>query len=177
MLNDSRPVDLLSDSAGVYGIGIVYDDVLNKRIAQHPALPIDDAGKEPACATPGRHKPLTFCPDVLREFAFPNKYREAALQTLGNKRVIVSSNDYSRFSRGLPRGQLAGWYCIRGYNQVMRSVTADTLHRSGSDLTAGACGRTQRLSGALWPLGARLGSDSTLHTSDPESSGCRHLFR
>jgi hypothetical protein len=27
MTNDSRPVDLLSDSKGVYGIGILYDDV------------------------------------------------------------------------------------------------------------------------------------------------------
>jgi hypothetical protein len=66
MPSDSRPVDLLSDSKGLYGIGIVHDEVLSKQKT---------------------HKPLIFRPDVLRESAdFPNEYREALLQTLCNRR-------------------------------------------------------------------------------------------
>lgn len=70
MSNDSRPVDLLSDSKGVYGIGIVYDDVREKQIM---------------C-----DKHLIFRPDVIAEAAFPSEYRDAVLQTLPNHRFIMS---------------------------------------------------------------------------------------
>jgi hypothetical protein len=62
MTNDSRPIDLLSDSKGVYGIGIVHDDVREER------------------STCDRH--LIFRPDVIAESAFPMENREALLQTL-----------------------------------------------------------------------------------------------
>ena len=62
MTDDSRPIDLLSDSKGVYGIGIVHDDVREER------------------STCDRH--LIFRPDVIAESAFPMENREALLQTL-----------------------------------------------------------------------------------------------
>jgi hypothetical protein len=37
MLNDNRPVDLLSDSTGIYGIGILYDNLID-----WPAPGLDD---------------------------------------------------------------------------------------------------------------------------------------
>jgi hypothetical protein len=75
MQNDSRPVDLLSDSKGIYGIGIVDDDVLKKghRLDKH----------------------LIFRPDVIRESAdFPNEYRETVLQTLGDRPFIRSCYEW-----------------------------------------------------------------------------------
>jgi hypothetical protein len=70
MPNDSRPVDLLSDSKGVYGIGIVYDDLIEEKR--------------------GCDKHLIFRPDVIAESAFPMENREALLQTLPNHRFIVT---------------------------------------------------------------------------------------
>ena len=70
MTNDSRPVDLLSDSKGVYGIGIVYDDLIEEQR--------------------GCDKHLIFRPDVIAESAFPMENREALLQTLPNHRFIVT---------------------------------------------------------------------------------------
>jgi PcfJ-like protein len=73
--NDSRPVDLLRDSKGLYGIGIVYDDVLEEN---------------------GRLKHLIFRPDVLRESTdFPSEYRAAVLQTLGDHRFIRSCYEWT----------------------------------------------------------------------------------
>jgi hypothetical protein len=67
---------LLSDSKGIYGIGIVDDDVLKKG---H-----------------GRDKHLIFRPDVIRESAdFPNEYREAVLQTIGNYRFISNCYEWT----------------------------------------------------------------------------------
>jgi hypothetical protein len=69
MSNDSRPVDLFSDSKGVYGIGMVDADV--------------------------DHKPLILRPDVIRESAtFPNKYRTTVLQMLWNRCYIRWSYEF-----------------------------------------------------------------------------------
>src|SRR5215467_2882062 len=77
MQNDSRPVDLLSDSRGVYGIGIVNDDILRKKSGWYK-------------------KRLIFRPDILRESTdFPSKYREAVLQTLGNCRFIRNCYEWT----------------------------------------------------------------------------------
>jgi hypothetical protein len=74
MMTESRPVDLLRDSKGVYGIGIVYDDVLRKQNSSH--------------------KHLILRSDVLKDSAiFPNEYRKVVLQTLGNHYV---SRSFSR---------------------------------------------------------------------------------
>jgi PcfJ-like protein len=70
MPNDNRPVDLLSDQKGVYGIGITYDDVREE---------------ESRC-----YKHLVCRPDVLAESAFPSEHREALLQTLPNHRFILT---------------------------------------------------------------------------------------
>jgi hypothetical protein len=70
MTNDSRPIDLLSDSKGVYGIGIVHDDVREER------------------STCDRH--LIFRPDVIAESAFPMENREALLQTLPKHCFMVT---------------------------------------------------------------------------------------
>ena len=62
MQNDSRPVDLLSDSKGIYGIGIVDDDIRRKE---------GDWSKH-----------LILRPDVIRDSAiFPNQCRKTVLQT------------------------------------------------------------------------------------------------
>ena len=53
MPNGSRPVDLLSDSKGVYGIGIVYDDLIEEKR--------------------GCDKHLIFRPDVIANRPFPWK--------------------------------------------------------------------------------------------------------
>jgi hypothetical protein len=68
MPNDSRPVDLLSDSKGIYGIGILYDNLIDDEIR---------------C-----HKHVILRPDVIAELAFPIKNREALLQTLPKERFI-----------------------------------------------------------------------------------------
>ena len=71
MPNDSRPVDLLSDSKGVYGIGIVYDDLIKE---------------ESGC-----DKPLIFRPDVIAESAFfPMENRKTLLQTLPKHCFMLS---------------------------------------------------------------------------------------
>jgi hypothetical protein len=70
MPNDSRPVDLLRDSKGIYGIGILYDNL------------IDD---ETRC-----HKHVIFRPDVIAESGFPIKNREVLLQTLPKRRFLLT---------------------------------------------------------------------------------------
>jgi hypothetical protein len=70
MPNDSRPVDLLSDSKGIYGIGILYDNLIDE---------------ETKC-----YKHLIFRPDIIAESAFPIKNREALLQTLPKKCFILT---------------------------------------------------------------------------------------
>jgi hypothetical protein len=71
MPNDSRPVDLLSDSKGAYGIGILYDNLIDK---------------ETRC-----YNHLILRPDVIAESAFlPVKYRETLLQTLPKQWFILS---------------------------------------------------------------------------------------
>jgi PcfJ-like protein len=62
MQNDNRPVDLLSDPKGIYGIGIAYDDVRKEQS--------------------GCDKHVIFRPDVLRESSFPNEHQKALLHTL-----------------------------------------------------------------------------------------------
>jgi hypothetical protein len=62
MPNDNRPVELLSDQKGPYGIGIAYDDVRKEQS--------------------GCDKHVIFRPDVLRESSFPNEHRKALLHTL-----------------------------------------------------------------------------------------------
>jgi hypothetical protein len=68
--NDSRPVDLLSDSKGVYGIGIAYDDVREE---------------QSMC---DRH--LIFRPDVLAESALPNENREALFHTVPDNCFVLT---------------------------------------------------------------------------------------
>ena len=70
MPNDSRPVDLLSDLKGIYGIGILYDNLIDE---------------ETRC-----YKHLIFRPDVIAESAFPIKNREALLHTLPKQYFILS---------------------------------------------------------------------------------------
>jgi hypothetical protein len=70
MTNDSRPVNLLSDSKGIYGIGILYDNLIDE---------------ETRC-----YKHLIFRPDVIAESAFPIKNREALLHTLPKQYFILS---------------------------------------------------------------------------------------
>ena len=70
MTNDSRPVNLLSDLKGIYGIGILYDNLIDE---------------ETRC-----YKHLIFRPDVIAESAFPIKNREALLHTLPNQYFILS---------------------------------------------------------------------------------------
>lgn len=70
MTNDSRPVDLLSDSKGVYGIGILYDNLIDE---------------ETRC-----YKHLIFRPDVIAELAFLMENREALLQTLPKECFILT---------------------------------------------------------------------------------------
>jgi hypothetical protein len=81
MTNDSRPVDLLSDSKGVYGIGIVYDDLIQE---------------ERGC-----DKHLIFRPDVIAESAFfPMENREALLQTLPKHCSVPCPPSLTLFSSG-----------------------------------------------------------------------------
>jgi hypothetical protein len=70
MPNDNRPVDLLRDPKGVYGIGITNDEVREEQI-------ICD-----------RH--LIFRPDVIAESAFPREYRDSLLQTLPNHCFLLT---------------------------------------------------------------------------------------
>ena len=62
MSNDSRPVDLLNDAKGIYGIGILYDNLIDDEIR---------------C-----HKHVILRSDVIAESAFPIKNREALLHSL-----------------------------------------------------------------------------------------------
>src|SRR6202011_1827156 len=62
MSNDNRPVDLLSDAKGVYGIGILYDNLIDDEIR---------------C-----HKHVILRPDIIAESDLRIKNREALLHTL-----------------------------------------------------------------------------------------------
>jgi hypothetical protein len=62
MSNDNRPVDLLSDAKGVYGIGILYDNLIDDEIR---------------C-----DKHVILRPDIIAESDLPIKNREAFLHTL-----------------------------------------------------------------------------------------------
>jgi hypothetical protein len=62
MPNDSRLVDLLRDAKGIYGIGILHDDLIEEESA--------------------RDKHLIFRSDVIAESAFPVENREILLHTL-----------------------------------------------------------------------------------------------
>jgi PcfJ-like protein len=66
MPNDSRPVDLLSDSKGIYGIGIVYEDVREKQSVWY-------------------REHLVCRPDVIRESAAGTDNRHMLLHTLPNR--------------------------------------------------------------------------------------------
>jgi PcfJ-like protein len=70
MPNDSRPIDLLSDSKGIYGIGILYDHLIDEESRWY--------------------KHLIFRPDVLAESAFPMDHRETLLQTLPKHRFMLT---------------------------------------------------------------------------------------
>jgi hypothetical protein len=66
---DFRPVDLLCDAKGVYGIGVVVPELESQIFPE------------------SYRKPLILRADVLKDTAtFPNEYRETALQTLGNRK-------------------------------------------------------------------------------------------
>jgi hypothetical protein len=69
MQKDSKPVDLLSDSKGIYGIGIVYDDVREERTCD---------------------KSLILRPDVLAEKTLPSDNVEVLLHTIPNNRFMLT---------------------------------------------------------------------------------------
>src|SRR5262245_24471782 len=71
MPNDSRPVDLLNDSKGAYGIGIVYDKGGRK---------LYESDK----------KHLIFRPDILAQLRPQADNRETLLQTVPDHRFLLT---------------------------------------------------------------------------------------
>jgi PcfJ-like protein len=91
MLTDSRPVALLNDTKGAYGIGIVDDELIDDNVRYRWI--VDD---ELIDENVRYRKHLIFRPDVLRESAtFPNEYRQTLLQTLCNHRFIRDSYEWT----------------------------------------------------------------------------------
>jgi hypothetical protein len=123
MPNDSRPVDLLSDSQGVYGIGIVYDDLIEEKR--------------------GCDKHLIFRPDVIAESAFPMENREALLQSLPNHRFMLTyewklhevmlGEALKRNPSGLSLTLSMEWHCAQftRTNVSPRCADGDSCARAG----------------------------------------------